>query len=210
MSGMQTRRHFLKRCGAAMAALAAAPAAARAAWQPAAGRVSDIGYLEDTLTVLHRSEWTSLEPSVWRLREAQDFTRITVHHSGSRTVYEREEEDVISILDGVLNSHRRKGYGDIGYHFVIDYAGRAWEARSLAYEGAHVSGENERNIGVMLLGNFERQRASQAQLDATDELIHLLRRRYDIGREHVYGHRDLGHSLCPGLNLYRHIEQLRA
>ena len=31
----------------------------------------------------------------------------------------------------------------------------------MAYEGAHVLSENEHNLGVMVLGNFERQRMSQ-------------------------------------------------
>ena len=32
----------------------------------------------------------------------------------------------------------RRRFGDIGYHFAIDRNGRVWEARSLAYAGAHV------------------------------------------------------------------------
>ena len=95
-------------------------------------------------------------------------------------------------MEGVFASHTRRNYGDIGYHFVIDYAGTVWEGRSLAYEGAHVACQNERNIGVMLLGNFEEQAPSASQIATASRLLGLLQQRFRIKPHRIFGHRDLG------------------
>jgi len=109
----------------------------------------------------------------------------------------------------VFVTHTRRNYGDIGYHFVIDYTGTVWEGRSLAYEGAHVACQNERNIGVMVLGNFEDQAPSVSQVATVDLLIGLLQQRFRIKPHRIFGHRDLGHSVCPGKQLYTYVRQLR-
>ena len=97
----------------------------------------------------------------------------------------------------------------VGYHFAVDCVGRVWEARSLAYEGAHVLGANAANIGIMLLGNFEKQYPSLAQLASMERLVQLLQRYYAVPSTRVFGHRDLGPSLCPGEHLYPRVHDLR-
>ena len=56
-------------------------------------------------------------------------------------------------LETIRKAHlRRDGgrWGDIGYHYAIDPAGRLWEGRSLKWQGAHVkSKERRKNIGVV-------------------------------------------------------------
>ena len=121
-----------------------------------------------------------------------------------------ERNTVAYDLQAIQAGHLRRNYGDIGYHFVVDYAGCVWEGRSLEYEGAHVSHHNDGNIGVMLLGNFERQHPSERQLAGMRVLIAALQEDRRIARRRVYGHRDLGQSLCPGRHLYAHVVRLRA
>jgi hypothetical protein len=108
-----------------------------------------------------------------------------------------------------LAGHQRRRFGDIGYHFILDRAGRVWEGRSMQFVGAHVSAENEENIGVMMLGNFEDQRPSDRQVDALRALTFALQGRYAVPATRVYGHRDLGHTLCPGHHLYGEVKALK-
>ncbi|MBN2301700.1 MAG: N-acetylmuramoyl-L-alanine amidase, partial [Lentisphaerae bacterium] len=137
------------------------------------------------------------------------YDRLTIHHEGNAVNYNTDLQTVTRDLKGILISHVDLGYGDIAYHLVIDRAGRVWEGRSLMYEGAHVSGQNEKNIGVMLLGNFEEQKPSEEQIAAMKLLVSLLRNRYRIKKHRIYGHCDLGPSLCPGKHLYEHVVALR-
>jgi N-acetyl-anhydromuramyl-L-alanine amidase AmpD len=93
---------------------------------------------------------------------------------------------------------------------MLDYAGRVWEGRSLKYQGAHVSGQNPGNIGIVLLGNFEGQRPSAAQQANLTILVAELRSFFGISRRRVYGHRDLDSTLCPGRHLYKLIPTIKA
>ena len=53
-----------------------------------------------------------------------------------------------------------------------------WEARPLVYQGAHVKDHNPGNIGVVVLGNFEQQAPSEAQLAAVRKHLSALMRAY--------------------------------
>lgn len=161
------------------------------------------------MTLIRRSSWDRTPPNRDRLNPAGRYSRITIHHEGTNPFYATSHTYVARELHTVLSSHRARRYGDIAYHLAVDYIGRVWEARSLSYEGAHVMSNNEGNIGVLLLGNFERQRPSTSQLAAMNDLIVVLRRTCGIRSSRVYGHRDLSPSACPGRQLYPYVAQLR-
>ena len=77
------------------------------------------------------------------------------------------------------------------------------------WTGPHVSGANDANIGVALLGNFEQQKPSADQVLALKRLVVDLRTTYRISTQSVFGHRDLGSSVCPGKHLYGHVRDMR-
>jgi len=170
----------------------------------------DLGFLAARLKLRRRSAWTRFLPTAGKLRAAGGFNRVTLHHAGNTPLFLKAQDSVIRELDGVLTAHRQRRYGDIGYHFVVDYGGAVWEGRSLAYEGAHVLSANEHNVGVMLLGNFEEQKPSVDQVTAATWLVSLLRGRFRIPAHRVYGHRDLGQSVCPGRYVYDHVVRMRS
>jgi len=161
------------------------------------------------MTIIRRAAWNTTAPHLNRMHAATRYTRITVHHAGTQPYRQTSRTRTAGELTGILESHLELRYGDIAYHLIVDYAGRVWEGRSLAYEGAHVSSANEGNIGVMVLGNFERQYPSAAQLATLDDLVALLRRQYRVAASRVYGHRDLGQTLCPGERLYPSVVELK-
>lgn len=163
----------------------------------------------NNIVLYKRSIWADKKPILSRLRKAGNFNKITIHHTGATEIYDTNRNSVICDIDGVFASHMNRNYGDIGYHFILDYAGRIWEGRSLSYEGAHVCHYNKGNIGIMLLGNFELQKPSELQLVSMKKIVGSLQAKYTIASKKIYGHRDIGHSLCPGKNLYPHVHALR-
>lgn len=172
--------------------------------------LADLNFLEDLVTLKRRACWASAAPSLWLLREAGAVSRITVHHQGAGLAESSHENAVAADIDAIFTGHRLKGFADIGYHFIVDYDGRVWEGRSLAYEGAHVTEENEGNIGVLVLGNFNRQQVSTPAQKTISTLVTALRKQYNVAGGYLYGHRDLGASECPGNNLYARIVKMRA
>ena len=208
MNRSSSRRSFI-RIGAMVLASLCSPRAIRAAMSKKDLPAVDLGFLTSKLTFKKRSSWTKQVPKPWILKPASGFDRVTVHHSGGNENGSVKDEDVVADLEGICVDHKTRGYGDIGYHFVVDRRGVVWETRSLAYDGAHVSGQNENNIGVMLLGNYETQTVTAKQQKTLQILIEALRDKYQIKRHRLYGHRDLGKSVCPGSNLYKYVERLR-
>lgn len=207
---VSTRRSFLKTIALAAPAVGLSIKNSAAAIAKTDLPGESLSFLKKSLILHTRSEWTDHSPRPWRMRAGGRFDRITFHHAGNGVNQNGTVNAVICDLRGVLTAHTERNYGDIGYHFMIDYSGAVWEGRSLAYEGAHVSGQNERNIGVMLLGNFEKQWPSKSQLNSVDTIAAKLRERYGIKRHRVFGHRDLGSTACPGRHFYPFVRRIKA
>lgn len=145
--------------------------------------------------IIARSEWGAEEPdpSLQNERGPETFNTVVVHHSA------------MALSDGPrdiqsMHMHRR-GFLDIGYHFVIDGRGRIYEGRNLAVHGAHVSGHNAGTLGIALMGNYEEIEPAPEQLARLKWLVGNLMAKHPI--THLAGHRDFlpGKTLCPGKNL---------
>ena len=161
-------------------------------------------------TPLPRNAWTKSAPVMRRTQKMGRISRITIHHEGWKPVHFADMEATVQRLEMIRRSHvGYRHWGDIGYHFIVDRAGRAWEARPLMLQGAHVRDHNEHNIGVMVLGNFDRQRPSSQQLQGVDQLVSRLMREHHIHLERIYTHRELGPTSCPGDHLQPHVDRAR-
>jgi N-acetylmuramoyl-L-alanine amidase len=140
-------------------------------------------------------EWIPAAPvNPWRW--------IVVHHSatptGSAAVFDRE--------------HRQKGWDELGYHFVIGNGtltadgqvevGSRWPKQKW---GAHAKTADNRfndyGIGICLVGNFEIDRPTPAQLRAATKLVTYLMETYHIPPQNVLGHGETKPTDCPGRNL---------
>ena len=158
------------------------------------------------LNILARTGWSATPPVAARLtRNLRSWTRITVHHSAMPSG-ELRTGSPASVADAIrriqLVHMRDEGWGDIGYHFLIDPAGRVYQGRILAYQGAHAGGANNvGNIGICLLGDFDHEQPTERALDSLEELIVALSRRHGIARASVKGHREFKATQCPGRNL---------
>jgi N-acetyl-anhydromuramyl-L-alanine amidase AmpD len=136
---------------------------------------------------------------------------ITIHHDGMDPFYATDRATSASHVELIRQLHRKRGWGDIGYHFAVDRAGRVWEARPLNWQGAHVKDHNPGNIGIVALGNFEEQSPTEAQLEATRRHVSALMRVYDVPASRIHTHQEWqgAATACPGAPLQRYVETLR-
>lgn len=159
--------------------------------------------------VLARRQWARGRPVPSRMNRMLPVRYITVHHD-AQIFYSADKKATAAQIEGIRRIHRNKrGWGDIGYHFVVDRAGRVWEARSLAYQGAHVRDHNEGNIGVVALGNFDVQRPTPAQLDALTDLVDRLMRQYHVPVSKLRTHQEWAVTACPGGHLQTYMTAVR-
>ncbi len=159
--------------------------------------------------VIGRSAWTKQRPIMSRINRMNGVRRITIHHEGGEPVYFTDVASTARRLLVLRRGHIGRGWADIGYHYVIDRAGRVWEGRPIWYQGAHVRDNNEHNAGVMLLGNFDRQEPSEAQLRALQGFVVKLSRKYHVASNRIYTHRELMETACPGRMLQPRVVAMR-
>lgn len=159
--------------------------------------------------VLARTEWTRSRPIVALADPMGRISRITVHHDGMTPFYSTAKLDAARRLESIRNSHVSKGWADIGYHYIIDPAGRVWQGRPINLQGAHVKDENPGNLGIMVMGNFESQRPTPAALNTLDQFVGAQMRRYAIPVRRVYTHQELRSTACPGRTLQAYMQQTR-
>lgn len=165
-----------------------------------------------TLTgVIPRSAWTKGMPDIKNIDPMLPVKWITVHHDGMSPFAATDFASCASRIELIRNGHRGKGWADIGYHFVVDRSGRVWEGRDMRYQGAHVQDQNEGNLGILCVGNFDQQTPSMAQLAALDRHLRTCMVKYKVKSTRVLSHQEWAsaRTACPGRNLQSKMNGIR-
>lgn len=71
--------------------------------------------------------------------------RLTVHCTASANGHPYS-------LEKIREDHKKRGFQDVGYHYVIQPNGAIEVGRDEEDTGAHVEGENKGNIGICMVG----------------------------------------------------------
>lgn len=106
---------------------------------------------------------------------------ITVHCSAT---------DQKADVQTIRTMHIKRGWSDIGYHFVITVDGFVQPGRPLTRNGAGVQGHNKDNIHICLIGGEKTCDFTEPQWDALRYLISELSGIYGILEKNIKGHRD--------------------
>lgn len=167
-----------------------------------------------SLSIIPRQSWgAAREVPRHMSRHVAPWSVITVHHTamplGSSSTLAGRSAELRTIQRAHLN--RPEGWGDVGYHFLIDPEGRIYEGRRLSWRGAHVGGQNDHNLGVCLLGNFNEYKPTPAAIRSLERLLDDLRAKNGIPRSNVRYHRDwpTANTECPGDGLVPVVENYR-
>src|SRR5690606_21060110 len=151
------------------------------------------------LQTIPRTRWAKASPIAARLSPMNGIKRITVSHEAMLPVTFTDMSSTAARLEPILTPHlNRMKAGDIRYHFIIDRAGRVWEGRPIQYQGAHAGGANNlNNLGIMLLGNFDQQSPTDAQMAALVQTVRTFRRTYGVPMNQIFTHQELSPTRCP-------------
>lgn len=160
--------------------------------------------------VIARREWTSAGPILPLINPMNGVNRITVHHSGVIAASVRSKADSARMLESIRRGHTSQQWADIGYHYIIDPQGRVWEGRSARYQGAHVKENNEHNLGIMCLGDFDTERPTSEALGTLDAFVADRMRVYNIPLSRVFTHQEINPTACPGRNLQSYMLATRS
>lgn len=137
-------------------------------------------------------------------------TAIFVHCSATRPDW-MEGKNLDDKIREITRWHRAKGWGTIGYQWVIDRDGQIGKGRSEEMVGAHVAGHNTGSIGICLIGGHGSSESDSfldhytpEQETALRKLISEIKTRAQITK--VRGHNEVAAKACPGFNVKRWLE----
>lgn len=166
----------------------------------------------ESLEMIGREEWAGpVEADEGELEPMNGVGKITIHHDGLPEfppLPMRTRDEIRKRIVAIRRSHSDR-YADIGYHFVVDPLGRIWEGRPLEYQGAHVRGKNDHNIGILVLGNFFHDKPTQPGLNGLYSLIIHLLEKHQLDPNVVFTHGELAATGCPGEALQAEIDRAR-
>ncbi|MEV2235384.1 peptidoglycan recognition family protein [Streptomyces phaeochromogenes] len=161
---------------------------------------------------------------------------LTVHHTDTAN----NDPDPAATVRAIYEQHAiSNDWGDIGYHFLIDAKGKIYEGRFSGADGVpahdkqgkvvtafHTVGFNSGNIGIALLGDFNKGEQTPAMRDSLARLLASLAKKHGLDVESnityrnpvngttkqapaLSGHRDWIATDCPGTSTYTGLEALR-
>ncbi len=160
--------------------------------------------------VISRREWANSGVILALANPMNGISRITIHHSAIPAAHLRTKQESVRMLETIRRNHIAQSWADIGYHYIVDPAGRIWEGRPVQYQGAHVKLNNEHNLGIMLLGNFEEERPTAAALSALDDFVADRMRALRIPITRIYTHQEITATACPGRALQGYMVATRS
>ena len=122
------------------------------------------------------------------------LTEIIVHCTATREGKNYTVEDI-------RHWHKKRGFSDIGYHYVIYLDGSVHEGRPIERVGAHCEGHNISTIGIAYVGGLDKDGNPKNTLTPRQEeslynLIQELMEKYP-SIVSVSGHRAYAAKACP-------------
>ncbi len=146
--------------------------------------------------------------------------KIIIHHTATPN---DPKQDPAATVRAVYYYHAvTRGWGDIGYNYLIDRLGNIYEGRKggEGVVGGHDYGFNEGSVGISLIGDFQTEPPTDAMMNALARLVAWICDRYgidptgrsifrDLDLPNIAGHRETKSTTCPGDQVQNRLPALR-
>lgn len=155
----------------------------------------------------------------WPLSYPENIKKIIIHHTATT---KNLDDPAKAIRDIYVWHTLSRGWGDIGYNYIIDQQGKIYEGRygGEMVVGAHAGRGNFGSIGIAVLGNYQDEEPPEAVVTALTALIREKAQKYNIDTEgaslfrgetypNVMGHREIMSTACPGDKLFALLPVIR-
>lgn len=107
--------------------------------------------------------------------------------------------------------HRKRGFAEIGYHYIIHPDGMIDIGRAVTKVGAHCKGHNRYTIGVAYIGGRKDGKYTNTmttfQVIAMTNLLNLLCLMYPSIKA-INGHNHYSSKLCPCFNVPKFVKEM--
>ena len=122
----------------------------------------------------------------------RDILRIIVHHSASSLDTKKED---------IEQWHLARGWNQIGYHGVVEGDGLYRTGRPIQLTGAHARHANQDSLGLCIVGDNtnDARHWTFEQMKTADKVLEVWLWMWPQAK--VFGHCDVGATLCPGVDV---------
>ncbi len=187
--------------------------------------------------VVTRAQWGADESKMtWPPESTPTTKAVTVHHTAGSNDYSCE--DSAALVRGIYQYHAVElGWGDIGYHVLVDRCGTMFEGRTGGFAGhvvgGHAAGFNRETFGVSMMGSHDLVEPGTAVRESVSSITAWKlgesgvdprakttlvstgggTSRYPEGTQvelpTIFAHRDVGNTVCPGQYGYAAMDRIR-
>ncbi|MDU2057718.1 MAG: S-layer homology domain-containing protein [Dermabacter sp.] len=186
-------------------------------------------------TFITREEWNADTVDTSRLSYAKELKAICIHHTGGSNTYTAAQcPQVVRVM--FTNHTKTLGWADLGYNVVVDKYGQIFEGRAGGLHrnvaGAHARGFNTGSCGISVMGDYMDIPVPTAALNAiatvaawklastfTQDVYGTetwtvttsnVKRSGTFSMPHLFAHRDVNYTDCPGDTYYGQLPNLRS
>ena len=138
------------------------------------------------MKIISRKDWGARAPRSRQTTSWSARQEVTLHYS-----YGPESQTPRQIQAHHMDGN---GWSDVGYNFLVDSKGVAYEGRGWTVVGAHAAPRNTQGIGICFIGRDGMTDAAKRTVVALyDEACRRAGRTLDRK-----GHKDINSTSCPG------------
>ncbi|CAL1570954.1 unnamed protein product [Knipowitschia caucasica] len=161
------------------------------------------------VNVVSRAQWGAHTPH-HKNNLTSPAKRIIIHHTAMKNC-QTQTEGIIQLRQIQSDHMKFRDFDDIGYNFVVRGDGSVYEGRGWGVVGAHTKGHNDDSLGIAFMGNFNNESPSSEALTSVKRLLVIgVSQGFILPEFGLFGHKDLGITACPGVQLYSALPQLRS
>lgn len=151
--------------------------------------------------LIDRKMWHDYRDEIWGdsfnwswVRPWNQLEGIIIHHTASSK--EASPNDIALM-------HKARGWGGVGYHFIVTPDGVVHYVGDIATARAHVLNKNEKYIGISMVGDFTKHLPTDNQILSVHDLCEFFWYQTPSlptlkGWEQMKGHKDEQATACPG------------
>ena len=106
-------------------------------------------------------------------------------------------------VDDVRKWHKKRGFRDIGYHYLILLDGTLQKGRAIEDVGAHCEGHNDHSLGICYVGGLRKGQPADTRTKAQEETLKKIIKalRDQLGPLPVHSHHYYNpYKACPCFN----------
>jgi hypothetical protein len=131
-------------------------------------------------------------------RDMGAVTGIIIHHSATKG----------QPINSIAQFHvATRGWCGIAYHYGVDSDSKVYLLNDPERKTNHAAGNNTRNIGICLIGNYDEQPVPPEVVHSAARLVAMLQHKY--GPLRVMFHSDTKATACPGRYAREALDRLK-